>query len=51
MVAVSAVEKYPGILAYGIVLVSVGIRSFGINEQKLHLGWGFFLRLSHGPCF
>lgn len=44
MVAIAAMEKYPGILAIGIVMVTIGIRAFTKGEQKPPQGWAFFFR-------
>ena len=43
-VALNAVEKYPGILSYGIVLVTIGIRAFTQERHSSHGNWLFFTR-------
>ena len=44
MVAISGLEKYPGILSVGIVWTSVAIRAFSRNEQNSLPGWRFFFK-------
>lgn len=43
-VAVAALEKYPGILSFGIVLATIGIRAFNNDKQKKSPDWGFILK-------
>lgn len=43
-VALNAVEKYPGILSYGIVLVTIGIRAFTQERHNSLANWLFFTR-------
>ena len=44
LVAVAGMEKYPGLLSYGIVLVTIGISAFTRDKQGQSPGWGFFLK-------
>jgi len=43
-VSIAAMEKYPGILAFGIVLVTVGIRSVSEQGGKRCVNWGYFFK-------
>ena len=43
-VALNTVEKYPGILSYGIVLVTIGIQAFTQERRNSRADWQFFLR-------
>ena len=42
-VGLNTVEKYPGILSYGIVLVTIGISIFSQENKKIQKKWGQFL--------
>lgn len=42
-VGLNTVEKYPGILSYGIVLVTIGISIFSHENEKNQKKWGQFL--------
>jgi len=42
MVSVAAMEKYPGILSIGIVLVAIGVRAFRDDKKSGSPQWGFF---------
>ncbi len=42
-VAINTLEKYPGILSYGIVLVTIGISIFSQENKKNHQKWGELL--------
>ena len=42
MVSVAAMEKYPGILSIGIVLVTIGVQAFKRREQNNSPQWRFF---------
>ncbi len=42
-VALNTVEKYPGILSYGIVLVTLGINLFSPENKENQKKWGQFL--------
>lgn len=42
-VALNTVEKYPGILSYGIVLVTIGISVFSRENEIKQKKWGEFL--------
>lgn len=44
MAAIATLEKYPGLLPVGIILVAIGIRAFKKDEQSNQLGWKFFLK-------
>ncbi len=44
MVSVATLEKYPGILSIGIVLVAIGIRAFTRDENGDQPGWRFLLK-------
>ncbi len=44
MVAISGLEKYPGILSVGIVWTSIAIRAFSRDEQGVLPGWSFFFK-------
>lgn len=44
MASIATLEKYPGILSFGIILVAVGIRAFKCVEQCDQPGWKFFLK-------
>lgn len=48
-VAIAAMEKYPGILSFGIVLATIGIKAFNTSEQKKALN-GRLLLKSIGKC-
>lgn len=43
-VALNTLEKYPGILSYGIILFTLGINSFFQYQKERRMDWGFFLR-------
>jgi hypothetical protein len=43
-VALNALEKYPGILSYGIILFTVGIRSFSQENKDKRMDLPFFMR-------
>ena len=43
-VALNTVEKYPGILSYGIVLVTIGIRAFTQERPDSRVDWKFIIR-------
>ena len=43
-VGLNTVEKYPGILTYGIVLVTIGIKVFSHKKQHHRINWQFFFR-------
>lgn len=42
MVSVAAMEKYPGILSFGIVLAAVGVHAFGRHEKDNSTQWHYF---------
>ena len=42
-VALNTLEKYPGILSYGIVLVTIGISAFFVNNENGKQKWRKFL--------
>ena len=42
-VAINTMEKYPGILSYGIVLVTIGISAFFVNNENGKQKWRKFL--------
>ena len=42
-VGLNTVEKYPGILSYGIVLVTLGISTFSLENKKIRIKWRPFL--------
>lgn len=42
-VALNTVEKYPGILSYGIVLVTIAISIFSQENEKIQKKWGQLL--------
>jgi len=44
MVSIAALEKYPGILSFGIIITSIAIRAFSKDEQGKSLGWRFFFK-------
>lgn len=48
-VSIATLEKYPGILSFGIVLATIGIRAFNNSEQKKSLD-GRFLLKTIGEC-
>lgn len=43
-VALNTLEKYPGILSYGIVLVTIGISAFSQEKQNPGANWKFFFQ-------
>ena len=43
-VALNTLEKYPGILSYGIVLVTIGISAFFQEKQNPGANWKFFFQ-------
>lgn len=44
MVSISAMEKYPGILSFEIVLASIGVQALSSHRQNNVSEWGFLLR-------
>lgn len=44
MATIATLEKYPGLLSIGIILVAIGIRAFKKDEQGNQLGWRFFFK-------
>lgn len=45
LVAISAMEKYPGILSYGMVMVTIGIGAFTKDKLGNTLGWRYFIKM------
>lgn len=43
-VALNTLEKYPGILSYGIILFTLGISAFSQEKKDKHVDWALFLR-------
>ena len=44
MVSIAAMEKYPGILSFGIVLATIGVRAFRSNGQNHAPDWRFLFK-------
>ncbi|MBP7212751.1 MAG: glycosyltransferase family 39 protein [Anaerolineaceae bacterium] len=44
MATIATLEKYPGLLSIGIILVAIGIKAFKKDEQGNKLGWKFFFK-------
>lgn len=44
MATIATLEKYPGLLSIGIILVAIGIKAFKKDEQGNQLGWKFFFK-------
>ena len=44
MVSIAALEKYPGILSFGIIITSIAIRAFSKDEQERNRGCRFFFK-------
>ena len=42
MVSVAAMEKYPGILSFGILLVTIGVQAFKKYKKDSSFQWHFF---------
>lgn len=44
MVSIAALEKYPGILSFGIIITSIAIKAFAKDELGKSRGWRFFFK-------
>ena len=44
MATIATLEKYPGLLSVGIIMVAIGIKAFKKDEQGNQLGWKFFFK-------